>query len=175
MSWIYLMMAILLEVVGTTCMKLSVGFTKLVPSVAMFLLYGASLGVLTLALKKIDLNIAYATWSGLGTMLIVLLGIVIYDEPTTGLHYDDVRKLIDVLQRLVSHGNTVMVIEHNLDVIKTADWIVDLGPDGGARGGHLMGEGTPEQIAAIEGSETGQYLKPTLNFNNNLVIMPVSA
>jgi small multidrug resistance pump len=83
MSWIYLMMAILLEVVGTTCMKLSVGFTKLVPSVAMFLLYGASLGVLTLALKKIDLNIAYATWSGLGTMLIVLLGIVIYDEPTT--------------------------------------------------------------------------------------------
>ena len=83
MSWIYLMMAILLEVVGTTCMKLSVGFTKLAPSVAMFLLYGASLGVLTLALKKIDLNIAYATWSGLGTMLIVLLGIVIYDEPTT--------------------------------------------------------------------------------------------
>jgi len=80
------------------------------------------------------------------------------DEPTTGLHFDDVKKLLRVLHRLVEKGNTVVVIEHNLDVIKTADWIVDLGPEGGARGGRLVAEGTPEEIAAIAESHTGRYL-----------------
>ncbi|QRN80115.1 MAG: excinuclease ABC subunit UvrA [Nocardiopsis sp. BM-2018] len=83
----------------------------------------------------------------------------ILDEPTTGLHFEDTRKLLDVLHRLVEAGNTLLVIEHNLDVIKTADWIVDLGPDGGARGGTLVAEGTPEQVALVETSSTGQYLR----------------
>jgi excinuclease ABC subunit A len=82
----------------------------------------------------------------------------ILDEPTTGLHFDDTRKLLEVLHRLVDGGNTLVVIEHNLDVIKTADWILDLGPDGGARGGMLVAEGTPEQVAAHPDSSTGQYL-----------------
>jgi excinuclease ABC subunit A len=85
------------------------------------------------------------------------------DEPTTGLHYDDVRKLIEVLQRLVSQGNTVMVIEHNLDVIKCADWIIDLGPEGGDKGGQVVATGTPEEVSKKAGSFTGQYLKRVLN------------
>lgn len=85
------------------------------------------------------------------------------DEPTTGLHYEDVRKLIDVLQRLVSHGNTIMVIEHNLDVIKCADWIIDLGPEGGDKGGQLIASGTPETVAKTAASFTGQYLKRLLD------------
>jgi excinuclease ABC subunit A len=85
------------------------------------------------------------------------------DEPTTGLHFDDVRKLLEVLSRLVDLGNTVMVIEHNLDVIKTADWIIDLGPEGGESGGRIVGEGTPEEIAAIAASHTGQALKALLD------------
>ena len=84
------------------------------------------------------------------------------DEPTTGLHAADVHKLIEVLQRLVDAGNTVLVIEHNLDVIKTADHIIDLGPEGGDGGGMVVASGTPEQVAATEGSYTGQYLKPYL-------------
>ena len=86
----------------------------------------------------------------------------ILDEPTTGLHFEDVRKLLEVLQRLVEQGNTVVVIEHNLDVIKTADWIIDLGPDGGVRGGEVVAEGTPEDVAKVSRSYTGQYLKPML-------------
>jgi excinuclease ABC subunit A len=82
----------------------------------------------------------------------------ILDEPTTGLHFADVQRLLDVLNRLVDAGNTVVVIEHNLDVIKTADWIVDLGPEGGDEGGRLVATGTPEQIAAVENSYTGQFL-----------------
>jgi len=85
------------------------------------------------------------------------------DEPTTGLHYEDVRKLIDVLQRLVSQGNTVMIIEHNLDLIKCADWIIDLGPEGGDKGGELIGVGTPEDIARNSKSFTGEYLKRYLD------------
>ena len=85
--------------------------------------------------------------------------IYILDEPTTGLHAADVHKLIDVLQQLVDAGNTVLVIEHNLDVIKTADHIIDLGPEGGDQGGYLVATGTPEEVAAVEGSYTGQYLK----------------
>ncbi|ANY19848.1 UvrABC system protein A [Tsuneonella dongtanensis] len=86
----------------------------------------------------------------------------ILDEPTTGLHFEDVRKLLEVLQRLVDQGNSVVVIEHNLDVIKTADWIVDLGPEGGVRGGEVIAEGTPEQVAKVKRSFTGSYLAPML-------------
>jgi excinuclease ABC subunit A len=86
----------------------------------------------------------------------------ILDEPTTGLHFEDVRVLLHVLHRLVDRGNTVLVIEHNLDVIKTADWIIDLGPEGGTRGGTIVAEGTPEQVAQVDASHTGRYLKPML-------------
>jgi excinuclease ABC subunit A len=82
----------------------------------------------------------------------------ILDEPTTGLHFEDVRLLLQVLHRLVDRGNTVLVIEHNLDVIKTADWILDLGPEGGARGGTIVAVGAPEAVARVEASHTGQYL-----------------
>jgi excinuclease ABC subunit A len=86
----------------------------------------------------------------------------ILDEPTTGLHFEDVRVLLDVLHKLVDRGNTVLVIEHNLDVIKTADWIVDLGPEGGSGGGQIVAAGTPEQVAKVKASHTGQYLKKVL-------------
>jgi excinuclease ABC subunit A len=86
----------------------------------------------------------------------------ILDEPTTGLHFADVDKLIQVLNRLADAGNTVVVIEHNLDVIKTADYIIDLGPDGGDRGGMIIGEGTPEEIAGLKNSYTGEFLKKVL-------------
>jgi excinuclease ABC subunit A len=86
----------------------------------------------------------------------------ILDEPTTGLHFEDVRKLLEVLHELVDSGNTVVVIEHNLDVIKTADWIIDLGPEGGEGGGEIVASGTPEDVAAVARSYTGQYLKPLL-------------
>ena len=88
--------------------------------------------------------------------------IYILDEPTTGLHTDDVAKLLTILNRLCENGNTVLVIEHNLDVIKTADYIVDLGPEGGDGGGTVVAAGTPEQVAACESSYTGQYLKKIL-------------
>ncbi len=83
----------------------------------------------------------------------------ILDEPTTGLHFDDVKKLLEVLHRLVDKGNSVLVIEHNLDVIKTADWILDLGPEGGERGGYLVAAGTPEEVAAHPESPTGAFLR----------------
>ena len=88
--------------------------------------------------------------------------IYILDEPTTGLHFDDVKKLIDILQRLTENGNTVVVIEHNLDVIKCADHIIDIGPEGGDRGGTIVAEGTPEQIAKNKRSFTGEFLKGML-------------
>jgi excinuclease ABC subunit A len=88
--------------------------------------------------------------------------IYVLDEPTTGLHTEDVRKLLGVLQSLVSMGNTVLVIEHNLDVIKTADWVIDLGPDGGPDGGTVVAEGTPEQVASVAESRTGQFLRAKL-------------
>ncbi|SPF80774.1 excinuclease ABC subunit UvrA [Pseudoprimorskyibacter insulae] len=87
----------------------------------------------------------------------------ILDEPTTGLHFEDVRKLLEVLHELVEQGNSVVVIEHNLDVIKTADWIIDIGPEGGDGGGEIVATGTPEEVAAVEGSHTGRYLKPMLD------------
>jgi excinuclease ABC subunit A len=86
----------------------------------------------------------------------------ILDEPTTGLHFEDVRKLLEVLHALVDHGNTVVVIEHNLEVIKTADWILDLGPEGGDGGGKIVAEGTPEDIAGNPHSHTGRFLAPLL-------------
>jgi excinuclease ABC subunit A len=92
--------------------------------------------------------------------------VYILDEPTTGLHFEDVRRLLDVLQRLVDLGNTVIIIEHNLDVIKSADWVIDLGPEGGESGGKIVAEGTPEAVAKNKKSYTGQALKPVLNGNN---------
>jgi excinuclease ABC subunit A len=86
----------------------------------------------------------------------------ILDEPTTGLHFADIEKLLEVLQRLVDAGNTVLVIEHNLDVIKQADWIIDLGPEGGEAGGEVIATGTPEQVADVDDSATGQYLQQVL-------------
>jgi excinuclease ABC subunit A len=86
----------------------------------------------------------------------------ILDEPTTGLHFEDVRKLLEVLHALVAAGNTVIVIEHNLEVIKTADWVIDLGPEGGEGGGRIVAEGTPEQVAANPASHTGRFLAPIL-------------
>ncbi len=89
--------------------------------------------------------------------------VYILDEPTTGLHFEDIRKLLGVLGRLVANGNTVIVIEHNLDVIKTADWIIDMGPEGGSGGGQVVATGTPEEIVQVEDSYTGQYLRPMLH------------
>src|SRR5699024_7101249 len=88
--------------------------------------------------------------------------IYILDEPTTGLHFADVHKLTEILQRLAEGGNTVIVIEHNLDVIKTADYIIDMGPEGGDRGGTVIAKGTPEEVAEQEVSYTGRYLKKYL-------------
>jgi excinuclease ABC subunit A len=84
------------------------------------------------------------------------------DEPTTGLHFEDVRKLLEVLHLLVEKGNTVALIEHNLDVLKQADYIIDLGPEGGSRGGQVIATGTPEEISGVEESYTGRYLKAVL-------------
>ena len=89
--------------------------------------------------------------------------IYILDEPTTGLHTDDIGRLLTVLQQLVDLGNTVLVIEHNLDVIRSADWVIDLGPEGGDAGGQIIATGTPEEIAQCEASHTGRYLREILN------------
>jgi excinuclease ABC subunit A len=94
---------------------------------------------------------------GTGRALIVL------DEPTTGLHFEDVARLVGVLQRMVDQGNTVVVIEHNMDVVKSADWVIDLGPEGGAGGGRLVAEGTPEAVARVRASHTGRYLASALD------------
>ena len=92
----------------------------------------------------------------------------ILDEPTTGLHTDDIKRLLEVLQRLVDEGNTVLIIEHNLDVIKNADWLIDLGPEGGERGGQIVATGTPEEVAKVKETYTGQYLKPVLERDTKL-------
>jgi excinuclease ABC subunit A len=88
--------------------------------------------------------------------------VYVLDEPTTGLHFADTAQLLEVLNRLVEAGNTVIVIEHNLDVIKTADWVIDLGPEGGPGGGAVVAQGTPEDVAKVAASHTGQYLKKVL-------------
>ena len=87
----------------------------------------------------------------------------VLDEPTTGLHFQDVRLLLDVLQKLVDKGNTVLIIEHNMDVIKVADYLIDMGPEGGNAGGQLLASGTPEQIAKEKNSHTGRFLKKELS------------
>lgn len=92
----------------------------------------------------------------------------ILDEPTTGLHFADIEKLLNVLHRLVDNGNTVLVIEHNLDVIKTADWIIDLGPEGGAEGGYIVAEGPPEQVAQVDSSYTGRFLRKILGMEQQV-------
>jgi excinuclease ABC subunit A len=91
--------------------------------------------------------------------------IYVLDEPTTGLHFEDVNKLLTVLKRLVETGNTVVVIEHNLDVIKSSDWVIDMGPEGGFRGGTVVAEGSPEHVASVPESYTGQFLKEILTHN----------
>jgi len=88
----------------------------------------------------------------------------LFDEPTTGLHFDDVRVLLKVFQRLVDAGHSVLVIEHNLDVIKSSDWVIDLGPDAGDQGGQVVAQGTPEQIAQVESSHTGKALREVLRY-----------
>lgn len=93
--------------------------------------------------------------------------IYILDEPTTGLHFEDIKHLLSVLNRLVDRGNTVLVIEHNMDVIKVADYVIDMGPEGGSGGGKLVGEGTPEKIAKIKDSFTGMFLKDELVYGKN--------
>jgi excinuclease ABC subunit A len=93
----------------------------------------------------------------------------ILDEPTTGLHFQDISQLLSVLHRLRDHGNTVVIIEHNLDVIKTADWVVDLGPEGGSGGGEIIAAGTPEEVADTKGSFTGHFLRPILQAGNKKV------
>jgi excinuclease ABC subunit A len=97
----------------------------------------------------------------------------ILDEPTTGLHFHDIKLLLEVLHRLRDAGNTVLVIEHNMDVVKTADWVIDLGPEGGERGGHIVAAGTPEHISENLQSHTGRYLKQALTFTNVRSILPV--
>jgi excinuclease ABC subunit A len=93
--------------------------------------------------------------------------IYVLDEPTTGLHFEDIRRLLGVLQTLVDKGNTVGVIEHNLAVIKTADWRIDMGPEGGSGGGLVVAEGTPEDVALVEASHTGRFLRDLLNGPND--------
>ena len=88
--------------------------------------------------------------------------IYILDEPTIGLHYEDVKKLIEIIQILVDHGNTVLVIEHNMDVIKCSDYLIDIGPEGGENGGQIIAKGTPEQVAKVKESYTGKYLRKYL-------------
>jgi excinuclease ABC subunit A len=99
---------------------------------------------------KLAAHLAQATCNG---------ALYIFDEPTTGLHFDDIAKLLAAFQRLIENGGSILIIEHNLDVIRSADWVIDLGPDGGERGGEIVAEGTPEQIAAAPKSWTGKYLK----------------
>ncbi|MGZ4625414.1 MAG: excinuclease ABC subunit UvrA, partial [Kineosporiaceae bacterium] len=94
--------------------------------------------------------------------------VYVLDEPTTGLHFEDIRKLLGVLQGLADKGNTVIVIEHNLDVIKSADWIVDMGPEGGSGGGRVIAEGTPEEVARDAASHTGRFLAPILSGRGHL-------
>jgi excinuclease ABC subunit A len=131
-------------------------------------LVDVGLGYLPLGQPSTTVSGGEAQRIKLGTQLArVDTGKTLYllDEPTTGLHFDDIRRLLDVLSRLVDRGNTVIVIEHNLDVIKCADWLIDLGPEGGEGGGQIIATGTPEEVAAQEASHTGRYLKPLLSGN----------
>jgi excinuclease ABC subunit A len=128
-------------------------------------LAGVGLGYIHLGQQATTLSGGEAQRVKLSTELSkVATGDTLYilDEPTTGLHFEDIKMLLNVLDTLVSRGNTVIVIEHNLDVIKTADWIIDLGPEGGDDGGRVVATGTPEKVASVEGSYTGQFLQKEL-------------
>jgi excinuclease ABC subunit A len=145
----------------------SVAFFENFPVIARLLgsLQEVGLGYVTLGQASTTLSGGEAQRVKLATELgRVDTGKTVYilDEPTTGLHFVDIRKLLDVLSRLVDLGNTVIVIEHNLDVIKTADWIIDLGPEGGDGGGRIVAEGTPEEIAVAENNHTGRHLRLVL-------------
>ncbi len=153
----------------------AVGFFENVASIARLLhsLQAVGLGYLQLGQPSTTLSGGEAQRIKLATQLArVDTGQTLYllDEPTTGLHFDDIRLLLEVLNQLVDRGNTVIVIEHNLDVIKTADWIIDLGPEGGAAGGHLIAAGTPEDIAALADNHTGQFLARVLPHNDEGVL-----
>ena len=125
------------------------------------------LGYLKLGQSATNLSGGEAQRIRLATQIGSNLTGVLYvlDEPTTGLHFEDVNKLLTVLNRLVDTGNTVVVIEHNLDVIKCSDWVIDMGPEGGFRGGLVVAEGTPETVAAVKESYTGQFLGEILKSN----------
>jgi len=142
----------------------AVGFFENVPKIARRLrtLNDVGLGYIRLGQPATTLSGGEAQRVKLAAELCkVATGRTMYilDEPTTGLHFADIQRLLDVLQRLVEAGNSVVVIEHNLDVIKTADQIVDMGPEGGEEGGRLMAAGTPEEVAAVEDSHTGAFLR----------------
>src|SRR5699024_11018077 len=114
--------------------------------------------------------------TGVQTCALPICGRTVYvlDEPTTGLHFDDIRRLMAVLDGLVAKGNTVMVIEHNLDVIKCADWVIDLGPEGGSGGGLVVAEGTPEDVAKVPASHTGHFLAELLGTDATPSFVPVT-
>ena len=143
-------------------------FFKNIPPVKKKLktLYDVGLGYIHLGQQATTLSGGEAQRVKLATELCKISSaktLYILDEPTTGLHFEDIRMLLIVLQRLVKRGNTVIVIEHNLDVIKTADWIIDLGPEGGNDGGEIVATGTPEYISTIKKSYTGNFLKHVLS------------
>ena len=120
-------------------------------------------GLNELKKRKINtLSKGYQQRVGLAAALLHDPEILILDEPTTGLHFEDIRQLLEVLHRLRDGGNTVVIIEHNLDVIKTADWVIDLGPEGGSGGGQIIATGTPEDVAAEKASHTGRFLAELL-------------
>ncbi|HLX42994.1 MAG TPA: hypothetical protein VKR43_06145, partial [Bryobacteraceae bacterium] len=153
------------EVLGLT-VKEAIGFFSATPKLVAKLkvLNDVGLGYLRLGQSattlsggeaqrvKLAAHLAQATSEGT---------LYIFDEPTTGLHFDDIAKLLDAFERLLRSGGSILIIEHNLEVIRRADWVIDLGPEGGDRGGRIVAEGTPEQIAAVEESYTGQYLRAT--------------
>jgi excinuclease ABC subunit A len=149
-----------------TCEQ-ALGFFENIPSIARKLqtLVDVGLGYITLGQSATTLSGGEAQRVKLATELsrrATGRTLYILDEPTTGLHIDDVKRLLNVLHALVDTGNSMVVIEHNLDVIKSADWLIDMGPEGGAQGGMVVAAGTPEQVATAPGSYTGQYLGPML-------------
>ena len=154
------------EVLGMTIEEAS-GFFAPVPAIArrLELLLQVGLSYLTLGQSATTLSGGEAQRIKLARELArrdTGQTLYILDEPTTGLHFHDIAQLLVVLHRLRDHGNTVVVIEHNLDVVKTADWIIDLGPEGGGGGGRVVAEGTPETLAELTGTYTGRFLKPLL-------------